>query len=169
MKNIIIDLPKTVPDDQWPLIAFLTKLQAQNRSYTGYKEVINAGIDLERFLTVTNTTVNSRGGIKLDQEPNSHLSFSGSLDKDRYLLDTDIFCFETDVVDAFKRRDPIWFTPYEDVLEYDEELFKKLPEKLQRWFLKKLKKGINTTAQSLLEATYDKYVVRKEPFVSAFK
>lgn len=52
--------------------------------------------------------------------------------------------------------------------DYDEEMFKKLPKELQRWFIKKVEeRSFSWTAQSLLESTYNKYVVRGEPLIYA--
>lgn len=55
-----------------------------------------------------------------------------------------------------------------DPCVYDEEMFKKLPKELQRWFIKKVEeRSFSWTAQSLLESTYQKYVVRGEPVLYA--
>lgn len=162
MKQILVDIPLEVSEDKWPLIIFLTKLNATGREYTGYKELIDAGVDLDDFLRITSTKINSRGAIKVDVKKTEHLVFEG-LEKERYLLDVDIFEFEFNVLQAFKDRDPVWFTPYKDICEYDEDMFKQLPEPLQKWFLKKLKTGILSPAQTLLDHTYRKYVIEGKP------
>lgn len=158
MKQIIVDIPLEVKDNQWPLLIFLTKLSASGREYTGYKELTENGVDLDEFLEITGSKVNSRGAIKVDVKKTTHIIFEG-LEKERYILDTDIFEFEFNVLQAFKEKDPVWFTPYSEICQYDEALLKELPEALQKWFLKKLKSGILSPAQTLLENTYRKYVI----------
>lgn len=162
MKQVIVDIPLEISDEQWPLLIFLTKLSADGREYTGYKELSDFGVDLDAFLKITGSKVNSRGAIKVDAKKTTHIIFEG-LEKERYILDTDIFEFEFNVLQAFKDRDPVWFTPYEDLMEYDEDMFKQLPEPLQKWFLKKLKAGILSSAQGLLDNTYRKYVIEGKP------
>lgn len=158
MKKIIVDIPLEIKDDKWPLLIFLTKLSADGREYTGYKELSEFGVGLDEFLKVTGSKVNARGAIKVDVKKTTHIIFEG-LEKARYILDTDIFEFEFNIIQAFKDRDPVWFTPYEEICEYDEDMFNELPEPLQKWFLKKLKAGILSSAQGLLDNTYRKYVI----------
>lgn len=162
MKQVIVDIPLGISDEQWPLLIFLTKLSIEGRTYTGYKELTEAGVDLDEFLKVTGSKVNSRGAIKVDAKKTSHIIFEG-LEKDRYLLDVDIFEFEYNILQAFKDRDPVWFTPYEEICQYDEDMLNELPQPLQKWFLKKLKTGILSSAQTLLENTYKKYVIEGKP------
>lgn len=167
-KYIILDIQDDWDDDKISLLAFLVKMAIQDRRYTGYKEIQNAGIDLDYFLENTHTRLNRSGAIKIDMELVRHFTTTSIRSVTRYYLDTDIFKYEYDVFGAFKRRDPVWFIPYDEFNQYDEEMFSKLPEILQNWFVKKIKKGITTPAQKLLEFTYNKYVVRGEPFKSLY-
>lgn len=164
MKPIIIDIPLEVKEDQWPLIVFLTKLSSEGRTYTGYKELSDFNIDVDEFLKITNTKINSRGAIKVDVKKVSHIIFD-DFRKERYILDPEIFKYEWDLVKAFKEKDSTWFTPYEENCIYDEGLFNELPDELQKWFLRKLKKGITEPAQVLLEHTYKKYVLDGKPLL----
>ena len=53
MKQVIVDIPLGISDEQWPLLIFLTKLSIEGRTYTGYKELTEAGVDLDEFLKIT--------------------------------------------------------------------------------------------------------------------
>lgn len=171
MKYLIIDLPIEVDEYQWPYIIFMTKMTIEHRSYTGYKEVEEAGLDLDYFLEKTGFRLLKSGAIKLTRSKfdpyTHHLSF-GDGDKERYYLDPDIFECEYNITQAFKDKDPVWFIPDSEYNAYNEDMFNELPDVLQKWFLKKLKKGTETPAQELLDRTYEKYVIRKEPLISAF-
>ena len=131
MKQILIDIPLGVSDDQLALLIFLTKLSVEGREYTGYKELAEAGVDLDEFLKVTDSKVNAKGAIKVDVKKAEHIIFDG-LEKERFLLDVDVFEFEYNILQAFKDRDPVWFTPYKEICEYDDEMFEQLPEPLQK-------------------------------------
>lgn len=165
-KIIILDLPDDISDKDLLLVIFMVRMAVKNREYTGYKEIDKAGIDLDYFLERTSTKVNKKGCVKIDMKFINHFIIHSFTAISRYYLDTDIFKYEYDIFGAFKRRDPVWFTSYNDYNTYDEELLKELPEDLQKWFLRRLKKGTLTPAQELLERTYKKYVVRGEPVLS---
>ena len=166
-KIIILDIPDDIDDDRLAVLAFMVKMATQDRIYTGYKEIKDAGIDLDYFLEVTDTKVNRRGAVRIDMTFIRHFVARSSKNVSRYYLDTDIFEYDYNVFGAFKRRDPVWFTPDEEYNKYDEEMFNALPEELKGWFIRKIKKGIITPAQELLEYTYNKYVVKGEPVLSA--
>lgn len=81
-------------------------MSASGRDYTGYKELEEYNVDLDEFLEKTGSKVNARGAIKVDVKKTEHIIFEG-LEKERYILDTDIFEFEFNVLQAFKDRDPV--------------------------------------------------------------
>lgn len=162
--KILIDIPKDFPDKDVPLFALLVKLSVEGRTWTGYKEIQAYGVELDDFLAVTGSKVNKRGAINVNFSKVKHLIINpDNPSKERYVLDTDIFEYEYDIIQAFKDRDPVWFTPYKDFCQYDEEMFSELPEQLQQWFLRKLKKGVVNSPQALLENTYKKYVIDGNP------
>ena len=162
--KILIDIPKDFPDKDVPLFALLVKLSVEGRTWTGYKEIQAYGVELDDFLAVTGSKVNKRGAINVNFSKVKHLIInSDNPSKERYVLDTDIFEYEYDIIQAFKDRDPVWFTPYKDFCQYDEDMFSELPEQLQQWFLRKLKKGVVNSPQALLENTYKKYVIDGNP------
>lgn len=169
MKYIIIDIAIDTKDYEWPYIIFMTKLTVEHRSYTGYKEVEDSGLDLTHFLEKTGFRMLKSGSIKLNRskfDPYAHHISFGAGDKERFYLDTDIFEYEYNITQAFKDRDPVWFIPDSEYNAYNEDMLNELPDDLKRWFLRKIKKGIETPAQELLEKTYDKYVIRKEKLIS---
>ena len=164
MKQIIIlDLPDNIDDEKLKVIILLTKFAAKGKTYTGYKEIQRAGVDLDTFLEAIGKKPNYKGAIRVDLKDVNHFVYSLLVDSSRYYLDTAIFDCEYNLFGAFKQRDPVWFTPYDEFNAYDEEKLKQLPEELQTWFINKIKKGTPTPAQELLDRTYQKYVVRGEP------
>lgn len=167
----IIDLPCKVEDSEWPYIIFVTKLICKHQKYTGYKELSEYGVDLDEFLEKTGFRATKAGSILITDsflgKYNQHIYFDGK-ENERYYLDPDIFEYEYNLVKAFKDRNPVWFIPECEFNAYDEEMFNQLPETLQKWFIRKIHKGITTPAQELLKATYDKYVVKGVPLVSQF-
>lgn len=164
MNNIVIDIPKNFSDEKLPLFILLVKFVVEGRSWVGYREIEEYGVDLDEFLSVTGSKLNKKGSIRVDFSGIKHIILNqGNPSKDRYVLDTDIFEYEYDIIQAFKDKDPVWFTPYEEFCQYDEEMFNQLPQQLQRWFLRKLKIGITEPPQKLLENTYKKYVVDGKP------
>lgn len=166
-KYIELELPSYIEDDVLRVIILLTKMEAQNRRYTGYKELEENEIDLDWFLSVTGSEVNSKGAIYV-QSFSLYWLFHFNLPRTTYYLDTDIFFQEEDIIGAFKTRDPVWFMKEDEYKQYNEELFEKLPPTLKRWFLKTVKFGSDVPAQDLLEATYKKYVVEKKEMKSIF-
>ena len=167
-KYIIIDLPYKVPDDKIPLIAFVTWLSVTKQPYTGHNELEKWGVDPEELVELTGARICSNGAIKLNATDTQLIVFGSQLERQRYYLDTDIFTYEYNIIQAFKERNPVWFIPEFEFNAYDEEMFNQLPETLQKWFIRKIHKGITTPAQELLKATYDKYVVKGVPLVSQF-
>lgn len=162
--NILIDIPKDFPDNDVPLFALLVKLSVEGRTWTGYKELKAYGVNLDDFLAVTGSKVNKKGSISVNFSKVKHLIINpDNPSKERYVLDTEIFKYEYDIIQAFKDRDPVWFTPYKEFCQYDWEMYDALPEQLQQWFLRKLKKGMTDPPQKLLEHTYKKYVVDGNP------
>lgn len=130
-KIIILDLPDDISDKDLLLVIFMVRMAVKNREYTGYKEIDKAGIDLDYFLERTSTKVNKKGCVKIDMKFINHFIIHSFTAISRYYLDTDIFKYEYDIFGAFKRRDPVWFTPYDEFNQYDEEKLRELPEVLQ--------------------------------------
>lgn len=162
-KYVILNLPDKA---DWDYISFIVRLIVFDQRYTGYKEVEDAGIDLDHFLKETGLKLYSNGSIKVTQLfKDKYRRLLNSPDRPRYYLDTDIFFFETDISGAFECKDPAWFIPDAEFNAYDASMFNELPEQLQHWFLRKIKKGCTTKAQVLLENTYKKYVIDGKPLL----
>lgn len=128
---MILDLPNDISDEKLKVIILLTKFAAKGKTYTGYKEIERAGVDLDEFLAAIGKKSNYKGAIRVDLKDVNHFIYSLLVDSSRYYLDTSIFDCEYDVFGAFKRRDPVWFTPYDEFNQYDEEKLRELPEVLQ--------------------------------------
>ena len=171
-KYIIIDLPAVVQDYEWPYIIHITKIVWQHQRYTGYKELEEAGVDIDYFLERSGLRLLKNGAIRLTNafidKYKRHIYF-GEGDKERYYLDPDIFEYEFNLTRAFKEKDPVWFIPEAEFNTYNQDMFNELPDQLKTWFLKKIKMGLDQPAQHLLDNTYSKYVVRKEPLPDWWK
>lgn len=150
-----------LPEQFWKCFAAEALFIATFRKNTGYKELAELGADWKLMNALEYIGNPSKtGGFKV--VPQTDIYF-GTGTKLIFFLDTQVFDAGVDVAEVIKTADPRWCVPLEIARQYDEDMFKELPEVLQGWFLKKIKTPMSITAQELLDKVYKKYVIDGAP------
>ena len=162
LPNNVIKM-EDLPDQFWKCFAVEAYFIATFRKNTGYKELAEWGADWKLMNALEYISNPSKtGGFKV--MPLNDIYF-GNGSRSVFFLDTQVFEADVDVSNVIKTADPRWCVSLDVARQYDENMFKELPDSIQKWFLWKIKTPMSITAQDFLDIIYKKYVIDGAPCV----
>lgn len=135
--------------DFYRCLAFAALLVAQEREWTGYKELEYVSIDADDLMILGIIgSINKSGSYKVHIK--HKVTYNGKRDSEEYWLDTTAFG-RTNITDTLIDKNSVWLIDSATFTSYDDFKFNSLPKKAQDWFLRTVQFGLRCPAEELLD------------------